>query len=193
MAKRVFFSFHYQDVIDLRANVVRNSWVTKKDREQAGFFDASIWEEAEKKGTLALKRLINGALNGTSATAVLVGSDTANRRWVRYEIFKSISEGKRLIAVHINGIKGKDTKTKAKGTNPFVVLGLRYSADGKTITPCVKTTTGWRASGDHAPWTRGKVAPETLRGKTFSLHDLGYKTYDWISDDGYKNLGTWVG
>lgn len=24
MAKRVFFSFHYQDVIDFRANVVRN-------------------------------------------------------------------------------------------------------------------------------------------------------------------------
>ena len=24
MAKKVFFSFHYQDVIDFRANVVRN-------------------------------------------------------------------------------------------------------------------------------------------------------------------------
>lgn len=50
MAKRVFFSFHYQDVIDFRANVVRNHWVTK-DREEAGYFDASIWEEAQKKGT----------------------------------------------------------------------------------------------------------------------------------------------
>lgn len=54
MAKRVFFSFHYQDVIDFRANVVRNHWVTK-DREEAGYFDASIWEEAQKKGDLALK------------------------------------------------------------------------------------------------------------------------------------------
>ena len=44
MAKRVFFSFHYQDVIDFRANVVRQHWVTKPDREDAGFFDASVWE-----------------------------------------------------------------------------------------------------------------------------------------------------
>jgi hypothetical protein len=42
MAKRVFFSFHYQDVIDFRANVVRQHWLTKPDREAAGFFDASI-------------------------------------------------------------------------------------------------------------------------------------------------------
>ena len=46
MAKRVFFSFHYQDVIDFRANVVRNHKTTK--HEGAGYFDASIWEDAKK-------------------------------------------------------------------------------------------------------------------------------------------------
>jgi hypothetical protein len=48
MAKRVFFSFHYQDVIDFRVNVVRNHWLTKPDRSLAGFFDSSIWEDAKK-------------------------------------------------------------------------------------------------------------------------------------------------
>ena len=62
MAKRVFFSFHYQDVIDFRANVVRNHWLTKDDRESAGFFDASIWESAKKEGSMAMKRLINKGL-----------------------------------------------------------------------------------------------------------------------------------
>ncbi len=57
MAKRVFFSFHYKDVIDFRANVVRSHRLTKNN--QAGYFDASIWEEAKKTSTLALKRLIN--------------------------------------------------------------------------------------------------------------------------------------
>ena len=47
MARRVFFSFHYERDI-WRANVVRNSWVTQ-DREAAGFWDASLWEEAKKK------------------------------------------------------------------------------------------------------------------------------------------------
>lgn len=61
MAKRVFFSFHYQDVVDLRANVVRNHWRTKPDREAGGFFDASIWESARRTGEDNLKRLIKGA------------------------------------------------------------------------------------------------------------------------------------
>jgi len=47
MAKRVFFSFHYKDVIDFRANVVRSHRLTKNN--QAGYFDASIWEEAKKQ------------------------------------------------------------------------------------------------------------------------------------------------
>ncbi|WP_181678543.1 TIR domain-containing protein, partial [Escherichia coli] len=76
MAKRVFFSFHYQDVSDFRANAVRNHWLTKSDRESAGYFDASVWEESKKKGDVALKKLINGALVNTSNTCILVGSNT---------------------------------------------------------------------------------------------------------------------
>ena len=80
MAKRVFFSFHYQDVIDFRANVVRNHWRTKPDRGDAGFFDASIWETAKRTSPLALKRLINSELQHTSVTTVLIGSETYARR-----------------------------------------------------------------------------------------------------------------
>ena len=63
MAKRVFFSFHYKDVADFRANVVRNHWTMKPDREICGYYDASIWESARKQGDIALKRLINEGLN----------------------------------------------------------------------------------------------------------------------------------
>lgn len=82
MANRVFFTFHYQDVINFRANVVRNHWLTKPDREAAGFYDASIWEKAKKQGDIALKRLINGGLENTSNTCILIGSDTYARPWV---------------------------------------------------------------------------------------------------------------
>ena len=107
MAKRVFFSFHYQDVIDFRANVVRNHWLTKPDREEAGFFDASIWENAKKTSTIALKHLINGELKNTTVTTVLIGSETYRRRWVQYEIIKSMEKGNQILGVHVNGIKGK--------------------------------------------------------------------------------------
>jgi hypothetical protein len=34
--------------------------------------------------------LIDNALKGTSVTAVLIGAQTASRRWVKYEIDKSV-------------------------------------------------------------------------------------------------------
>jgi len=88
MAKRVFFSFHHDDVKSFRANVVRQHWVTKPNRDVAGFFDASIWEKAKKEGSTALKRMINSGLKNTSNTCVLIGTGTYKRPWVRYEIFK---------------------------------------------------------------------------------------------------------
>ena len=46
MPRSVYFSFHYQDVIDFRANVVRNSGKFRKQGVE--FRDSSIWEEAEE-------------------------------------------------------------------------------------------------------------------------------------------------
>ena len=134
MAKRVFFSFHYQDVIDFRANVVRQHWLTKPNREAAGFFDASIWESAKKTGNPAVKKLINSGLDGTSVTCVLIGSHTYTRKWVRYEILKSFRKGNSILAVHINSIKGKDERTKVQGANPLKYVGVTYSDTGGTAT-----------------------------------------------------------
>jgi MTH538 TIR-like domain (DUF1863) len=62
MARRVFFSFHYE--VDVwRAGQVRNSWVTK-DRESAGFWDASAWEEVKKKGDAAIEKWNRRAIGG---------------------------------------------------------------------------------------------------------------------------------
>jgi hypothetical protein len=63
MARSIFFSFHYEDVSSFRANVVRNSWLTMRDRS-ANFIDKSMWEEAEKKGVPFLKALIEKGLKG---------------------------------------------------------------------------------------------------------------------------------
>jgi len=56
MASRVFFSFHYDGDI-WRANQVRNSNVVA-GIDVAGFFDRFEYEEAEKKGVGAIRRMI---------------------------------------------------------------------------------------------------------------------------------------
>ena len=188
MAKRVFFSFHYQDVIDFRANVVRKHNVTKDDN--GGYFDSSIWESAKKQGDLALKRLINGGLNNTSVTAVLIGSETYARRWVRYEIMKSLERGNNVIGVHINGIQCRNKQTKSLGPNPFDYLGLQISLDGEYGTPTVWNGTQWVYYQDMDKFKIG-TQPLEKRGNNFQLsHWL--TTYDWITNNGYQNFGAWV-
>jgi hypothetical protein len=192
MAKRVFFSFHYQDVIDFRANVVRNHWLTKPDRQDAGYFDASIWESAKKQGDIALKRLINGGLENTSNTCVLVGTETYLRPWVRYEILKSFKRGNHLFALHINGIKDKHQVIKPRGPNPFVHLGVTFSEDGHTATLWELVKGEWKRYDKIDGTASYQVqVDKAYRGKGFNLSNW-YHIYDWINDDGYNNFSEWV-
>lgn len=117
MTRRVFFSFHYQRDI-FRANVVRNSWITR-DREAAGFFDASLWERAQTKGDAAIRALIDEGLKNTSATVVLIGKETATRSYVKYEIGQSIARGNGLLGVRIEKIKDIRRNVDDAGTNPL--------------------------------------------------------------------------
>lgn len=190
MAKRVYFAFHYQDVTDFRANVVRKHNFTK-GAEAAGYYDHSIWEESKKRGELALKRMINGELDGTSVTAVLIGSETYARRWVRYEILKSVERGNRVLGIHINGIPGKDSKTKSLGANPLDHLGLHVSADGKKASPTVWDGQRWIFYGDLAPYNFGTEQPQANRDKNFQL-SYWFKTYDWVADNGFDNFSAWI-
>lgn len=130
MARRVFFSFHYERD-KWRASVVRNSWVTKPDREAAGFWDAAAWEEVKKQGEEAIKRWINRQLEGTSVTAVLIGAETARREYVQYEIIKSHEERKGLLGVYIHNIKDQDGDADSRGENPFD--NIYVEEDGKKV------------------------------------------------------------
>jgi hypothetical protein len=122
MARRTFFSFHYENDV-WRANIVRNSWVTKQDREAAGFVDAADFEEVKKGGDAAIKRWIDNQLIGTSVTVVLIGADTSNRPYVRYEIQKSYERGNGLLGIYIHQVKDRNGYTSASGNNVFGEIG----------------------------------------------------------------------
>ena len=118
MARRVFFSFDYEKD-KWRAGQVRNSWVTKPDRQTAGFWDAAVWEKLKRKGDIAVKRWIDRQLLGTSVTVVLIGARTASRKWVKYEIKRSIEAKKGLLGICIHNIKDQRGRRDVKGENPL--------------------------------------------------------------------------
>jgi len=103
MARRVFFSFKYKKDVS-RSMIVRNSWVTQ-GKEAAGFIDSADFEALKKQGDTAIKNWIDGQIEGTSVTVVLVGEKTCNSRWVKYEIEKSEEEGNGMLGIDISKIK----------------------------------------------------------------------------------------
>src|SRR3989344_996444 len=111
MARKVFFSFKYEDVS--RANVVRNSWVAQR-KEAAGFIDAADFEEVESQGEEAIENWIDEQLDGTSVTVVLVGKKTCNSKWVKYEIEKSKEIGNGLLGIDISKIKDLQGNTSER-------------------------------------------------------------------------------
>lgn len=132
MTRRVFFSFHYERD-NWRASQVRNSWVTKPDRETAGFWDAAEWESVKKQGDIAVKRWINNQLEGTSVTVVLIGAETSSRKWVRYEIEKSYEKGNGIVFIYIHKLKDKDGNTDKKGDTDFGKINGHDFSDLYTI------------------------------------------------------------
>jgi hypothetical protein len=115
VARRVFFSFDHRDL--WRANVVRNSMFVDAVMP-TGFHDAAAWEEAGQKGEDQLSNLIELALDGTSVTVVLIGAQTANRRYVTYEIERSVARGNALLGIRIEKIKDFHAVVESPGPIP---------------------------------------------------------------------------
>ncbi|MGI1662378.1 TIR domain-containing protein [Palleronia sp. KMU-117] len=191
--RRVFFSFHYQNDI-FRVNQVRNSWMFQHDSDRAseGFFDGSIWETSRRTGDEALKSLIREGIKNTSVTCVLAGRETCYRRWVRYEIARSIIKGNGLLTVQIHNLKDQSQRTSEEGGNPLDYMGVYKVADGRILL----------AEWGDGQWIQYKdftqaidlprtwISPRAGEG-VYQLSNYARK-YCYIRDDGSRNFPTWV-
>lgn len=131
MARKVFFSFHYKPD-NWRAAQVRNIGVVEGNKPASD----NDWESITQGGDSAIKRWIAEQMQGRSCTVVLVGTNTANRKWINYEIVKSWDDGKGIVGIHIHGLKNSEGKVSAKGENPFTYIG--YGDTGKRLSSIVK-------------------------------------------------------
>jgi hypothetical protein len=130
MARKVYFAFHYQKDI-VRVNQVRNSDITKEDRELAGFYDAGLWEKSKKSGDEAIRRMIKDGLDGTTVTVFLLGEETAKRPWVKYELEESWKRGNGLVSIYINDLLDFERKTTLRGSDilddyTYTLNGVKY-------------------------------------------------------------------
>jgi hypothetical protein len=197
--RKAFFSFHFDDV--MRVNVVRNAWkISHPDAPQMrSFYDSSLWESRRLEGPDALKRLIREGVGYTSAVCVLIGSDTWNRRWVRYEIARAVIDGRGLLTVHLNNIRHHVTKqSHTLGYNPLSYMGIASKQQTILSIPQYYLCE-WDAKSQSWVWYEDYTLPVTLPpyiaapapGHVTSLSS-GTAEYDYIGHDGHRNLGLWI-
>ena len=128
--KQVFYSFHYKPDA-WRASQVRNIGTVEGNKPAPD----NDWEAIAKNDD-AIKKWINDQMKYRSCTIVLVGKNTANRKWINYEIKKSWSSGMGIAGIYIHGLKNQEGYISLKGKNPFDYLTLKST--GKKLSEIVK-------------------------------------------------------
>jgi hypothetical protein len=120
MARKVFFSFHY-DVDAWRASQVRNMGALEGNVPCSD----NDWETVKKGGDKAIEKWIADQLAGRSCTVVLVGGQTASRKWVIHEIQESWNANKGVVGIRIHNLKDEAGNHGTRGPNPFDRLTLQ--------------------------------------------------------------------
>lgn len=100
MKRQVFFSFHFGNDV-WRVGQIRNIGTI----EGQELFSDNGWEKVRLKSDPAIKAWIDKELDMRSCVVVLIGSETASRRWVQYEIEQAWKRGKELVGIYINKLK----------------------------------------------------------------------------------------
>ena len=131
MARRAFFSFHYKPDAS-RAGQVRNMGMVEGNIPVSD----NDWETVTKQGDAAIKKWIADQMHGRSCTVVLVGSNTAGRKWINHEIVRSWDDGMGVVGIHVHGLKNLDRKTATKGSNPFA--NITHSKSGRKLSTIVQ-------------------------------------------------------
>lgn len=113
----VFYSFHYQRDAARVQQIMQMGVI-----EGQPLLNSQEWEEVENQGEDAIKTWIDDKMKYKTAVVVLVGAETANRKWVEYEITKAWEEKRPLVGIRINGLAPLNLSQDPQGANPFASL-----------------------------------------------------------------------
>lgn len=164
MARQAFFSFHYLPD-NWRASQVRNIGMIEGNRPATD----NDWETVKRGGDAAIQKWINDQMRYRSCTVVLIGTNTAGRKWINYEIERSWKERMGIVGINIHRLKDSIGNQSNQGLNPFnnlTVNGLDLSnlikvynppySDSKDVYQYISNNIG--AWTEESINTRGKYA-----------------------------------
>lgn len=152
MVRRCFYSFQYKPD-NWRVSQVRNIGTVEGNKPAPD----NDWETISGGGDVAIKKWIAEQMKGRSCTVVLIGADTADRKWINHEIIQSWNEKMGVVGIHVNGLLNTDGKTSPKGKNPFDFID--YGDTGKKLSSIVKCySPGGANSKERYAWIKEHIS-----------------------------------
>ncbi|WP_029211707.1 TIR domain-containing protein [Arsenicicoccus bolidensis] len=144
MARSSFVSFHYQ----------RDHWRVQQilrmgALDQQTELPAQKWEEVKKQGDHAIHAWIDEEMKYKQAVIVLIGNQTASRKFVKYEISRAWSIKKPLLGIRIHGLKDAQQHVDRPGADPFASFG--FSDSTKTYADYVPVYDPADYTGKYSP------------------------------------------
>jgi hypothetical protein len=154
MARKCFYSFHFKPD-NWRAATVRSIGAIEGN-EPVG---DNEWEAitSGSDGEQKIKNWIAGQMKGKSCTVVLVGEQTANRKWINHEICESWNAGLGVVGIRIHGLKNSDGYISNLGANPFDYI--THNPSKQNLSAIVKCyDPGGATSKDRYEWISKHLA-----------------------------------
>lgn len=109
----VFYSFHYERDVH-RVQLIRNMGSVEGQK----LLNAQEWEAVRVNSDDAIRNWIEEQMKWKSTVVVLIGAETASRRWVKYEIQRAWDLRKPLLGIRIHGLSSMGS-TDVAGPDPF--------------------------------------------------------------------------
>ena len=129
--KSVFLSFNFKKD-NWRVQQVRN--IGSIDEQQ--ILNYNDWESIKQQGDATIEKWINEQMNYKACVVVLIGSETANRKWINYEIRRAWDGHKPIVGIYIHRLEDVNGKQSTKGENPFKYISLKDGRRLDEIVPC---------------------------------------------------------
>lgn len=116
---RVFFSFHYE--LDYwRAHQLR-TLPHNVGARAAGYRDGSLVETFKLLDEKTLRARIDDSLQRSAATAVLIGARTFERKFVAYEIQRSLELKRAVVGIFVDRLPDHHGRLGPRGVIPLLL------------------------------------------------------------------------
>ena len=154
----VFFSFHYANDV-MRVQQIRNIGVLEGNEPVS----PNDWEQLKRTGETSVKRWIDENMKYKRCIIVLVGSETAKRPFVRYEIEKAWNDSKGLFGIYIHNLRCPRNGTSAIGQNPFNNFTIENGTKMSSVIRCYNPSTYNEIAQNMESWVNLAIAESQRR------------------------------